>query len=435
MELKLAYGKSGLPVRIPDSNLGGIVHMVQANPLENPVEAIQHSLTNPIASPALAEVAQGRKSAVIVISDITRPVPNKILLPPILETIEKAGVPRDQITILIATGIHRPNLGQELVELVGEDIANTYRVENHYSEDPDACDYLGTTEEGIPVYVNKIFLQADLKILTGLVELHLMAGYSGGRKAILPGISSLETMKFMHGYRMIQLNETCNGRLKGNPFHETAVKIARKVGVDFISNVTLNENREITGVFSGDLEKAHEEACAHVEKCTIVPVEQQYDIVVTCGGGYPLDKTMYQSFKGLVAALEAVKEGGTIILATQNEEGVGSKEFTELLHRLENPMQFYELTMGPNYIAKDQWMIQELVNGLHRCELLYYTEGISDEELRACLLTPISSVEAGIEHALKRHGSHAKILVIPEGPYVMPKPPVAVENLYSWQTG
>lgn len=435
MELKLAYGKTGLPVRIPDSNVGGIVHMIQAHPVENPQDAIAQALQTPIASRPLREIAQGRSSAVIVISDITRPVPNRLLLPPILQTIEAAGIPREKITILIATGIHRPNLGDELIELVGEDIARSYRVENHFSEDPKACDYLGTIDDGIPVYVNKFFLEADLKILTGLVELHLMAGYSGGRKAILPGISSLETMKFMHGYRMIQRNETCNGRLQGNPFHEAAVKIARKVGVDFIANVTLDEKRQITGIFCGDLEAAHQAACTQVERCTLVPVEQQYDIVVTCGGGYPLDKTMYQSIKGFVGALDAVKEGGTVILATQNEEGVGSPEFTELLHRLEKPMQFYDLTMGPNYIAKDQWMIQELVNGLHRCELLYYTEGISDEELRACLVTPIPSVEAGIEQLLQHHGRNAKILIIPEGPYVMPKPPVPVENLYSWQTG
>ena len=169
-------------------------------------------------------------------------------------------------------------------------------------------------------------------------------------------------------------------------------------------------------------------------KSALVPVDKQYDIVITSGGGYPLDKTMYQSIKGYVGALEAVKDGGTVIIATRNEEGVGSPEFTELLHRLENPMQYYELTMKPNYIAKDQWMIQELVNGLHRCDLLYYTEGISADELRNCLATPISSMEDGIAMAIKKHGPDAKILVIPEGAYVLPKPAQPVECLYSWQT-
>jgi lactate racemase len=434
MELTLAYGKSGLLIKVPDANFDHAIHMVPSDPVQNPEDTIRELLAHPTQSQPLAELARGRNSAVVVISDITRPVPNKVILPILLETIENEGIPRDKITILIATGIHRPNLGDELIELVGEDIAQNYRVINHYSEDPEACRYVGHTDEGIPIYVNKHYLEADLKILTGLVELHLMAGYSGGRKAILPGIASLETMKHMHGYRMIQKDETCNAKLQGNPFHEAAVKIARQVGVDFIVNVTLDESRRITGIFAGDLEAAHEQACALVEKNTVRPIDKQYDIVVTCGGGYPLDKTMYQTFKGFVGALEAVKEGGTIIIAAQNEEGIGSPEFSGLLKRLENPMQFYELTMKPNYVAKDQWMIQELVNGLHRCQLLYYTEGIADEELRQCLVQPIASVEDGIDQALRHHGHNASILVIPEGPYVLPKPPVAVDHLYSWQT-
>lgn len=434
MELRLAYGKEGLPVRVPDSNIAGVVHMKSAEPLRDPNAAIRQALKQPIQSPPLEEIAKGRESAVIVISDITRPVPNKIILPAMLETLESAGIARDKITILIATGIHRPNLDDELVELVGEEVARNYRVENHYSEDPDANQYVGEIDEGIPVYIDKHYLNADLKILTGLVELHLMAGFSGGRKAILPGIVSLETMKHMHGYRMIQKDEVCNGRLAGNPFHEGAVQVARKVGVDFILNVTLDEQRKVTDVFAGELEAAHEQACALVEDCAVVEIEEEADIVLTCGGGYPLDKTLYQSIKGLVGALEAVKVGGTVILAAQNEEGGGSKDFVDLLRRLKDPADFYRLTMEPNYVAKDQWMIQEMVNAFHRCEMLYYCDGISDEDLRDFLITPIDSVQAGIEQALQRHGENARILVIPEGPYVIPKTRTPVTGLYSWQT-
>ncbi|MGI6454292.1 MAG: nickel-dependent lactate racemase [bacterium] len=434
METRLAYGKNGLTVHIPDQNLAGIVHMNPAEPLSNPVAAIQDSLNSPIASPPLAEIARGRKSAVIVISDITRPVPNQMILPPMLKTIEDAGVPREEITILIATGIHRPNLGDEMIELVGHEVASRYNVVNHYSEDPEANEFIGMVCGDIPVYLNKHYLKADLKILTGLVELHLMAGFSGGRKAVLPGIASLETMKHMHGYRLIQMDDVCNGKLAGNPFHEAAVQVARSAGVDFILNVTLDEERRITGVFAGELEAAHERACALIEQVALVEIEEEVDIVVTCGGGYPLDKTMYQTIKGQVAALEAVKPNGTIIIAARNEEGCGSREFTDLLRRLQNPMEFYDLTMQPNYIAKDQWMIQELVNGLHHAELLYYSEGISDEDLRDFLVKPISSVEEGIQQALQRHGSDARILVIPEGPYVMPKIKGRTKKMYSWQS-
>lgn len=434
MDLRLAYGKKGLDIQVPDRNLADVIHMQAAEPLTDPARAIEESLREPINSRPLSEVARGRSSAVVVISDITRPVPNKILLPPILRTIEEAGVPREKITILIATGIHRPNLGDELIELVGASIAENYTVLNHYSEDPETNAYVCEIRGGIPVYLDKAFLEADLKILTGLVELHLMAGFSGGRKAVLPGIVTLETMKHMHGYRMIQLDTTYNGRLKGNPFHEAGVEIARQIGVDFISNVTLNEKREITGVFSGDLEAAHEMACELAGRCALIPIEEEVDIVITNGGGYPLDKTLYQSIKGFVAALEAVKPGGTVILAARNEEGGGSPEFVSLLRQLDDPMHFYRLVQEPNYIAKDQWMIQEMVNGLHHCELLYFTEGISPGDMHEFLLSPIASVEEGIEQALRRHGPDAKILVIPEGPYVMPKLRHLKKKMYSWQT-
>lgn len=434
MEIRLAYGKNGLHVNVPDQNIERIVHMNLVEPLPNPDEAIRQSLLSPIQSPPLSEIAHNRESAVIVISDITRPVPNHIVLPPILNTLEQAGIPREKITILIATGIHRPNLGDELALLVGEHIANTYHIVNHYAEDDSTNEHVCNIIGGIPVYVDKTYLKADLKILTGLVELHLMAGFSGGRKSILPGICSLKTMEHMHGYRMIQKDAVCTGKLEGNPFHEGAVQAARLVGVDFICNVTLNEKRQITGVFSGDLEAAHEQACEKVKSYAEVVIDEPVDIVITSGGGFPLDKTLYQAIKGQVGALEVVKPGGTIILAAENEEGGGSADFVDLLRQLQDPMQYYQLTMEPNYIAKDQWMIQELVNGMHHCELLYYTEGIRDEDLRDFLITPIASVEDGIAQALKRHGDDARILVIPEGPYVFPKLPQRVQGLYSWQT-
>lgn len=434
MEVKLAYGKQGLKVNLPDRNVMGLVHMNPVPPLPDAEKAIRAALQYPIGSAPLSEIAQGRKSAVIVISDITRPVPNTLLLPPILETIEKAGIPREEITILIATGIHRPNLAQETVDLVGLDIATDYRIRNHLSEWYDNHTCIGNVCGDIPVHIDNHYLEADLKILTGLVELHLMAGFSGGRKSILPGIVSLETMKYMHGYRMIQQESVCTGKLKGNAFHEAAVDVARRVGVDFICNVTLDEQRQITGVFAGDLEAAHEKACDLVANTALVEIEQEADIVVTCGGGYPLDKTMYQTLKGFVGALQAVKPGGTVIIAAENEEGGGSEDFVNLLRRLKDPMDFYKLTMEPDYVAKDQWMIQELVNGLHHCELLYYTKGISETDLRDFLVHPISSVEEGIGRALARHGDDARILVIPEGPYVMPKVKGKERPLYSWQT-
>ena len=432
-QVYLSYGTGKVGVEVPDANLLQVVHMKPVPPLDDPRSAVEQSLRDPIGCPPLAELAHGRESACMVISDITRPVPNAMILPPILCTIEQAGIPREKITILIATGIHRPNLGEELETLVGQEIAANYRIVNHYSERFEDHESLGEVD-GIPVYINKTYLEADLKILTGLVELHLMAGYSGGRKSILPGIASLETMKHMHGYRMIQEEGTANGHLDDNPFHHAAVKVARMAGVDFILNVTLDEARNVTGVFGGEMEAAHRKAVELVAASALVEVPEAADIILTCGGGAPLDATLYQTLKAVAGCLGAIKEGGTMIIAARNADGPGSPEFTELLRRLKSYQHYYELVRGPDYIQKDQWMIQELCNGLHRCEILYYTEGFSAKDVRDFLMEPIPSPQAGLEMALKKHGPNARVLVIPEGPYVVPYLREPIRNLYSWDT-
>ncbi len=432
-QVYLSYGSGKVGVDVPDANLFQVVHMNPVPPLSDPRSVVERSLVSPIGCPPLAQLACGRDSACIVISDVTRPVPNSMILPPILRTLEQAGIPREKITILIATGIHRPNLGEELETLVGREIAANYRIVNHYSERMEDQQSLGEVD-GIPVYINKTYLEADLKILTGLVELHLMAGYSGGRKSIVPGIASLETMKHMHGYRMIQKDGTTNGRLDDNPFHHAAVKVARKAGVDFILNVTLDESRNVTGVFAGELEAAHRKAVELVARSALVEVPEAADIILTCGGGVPLDTTLYQTLKAVAGCLGAIKEGGTMIIAARNAAGSGSPEFTELLHRLKNYQHYYELVRGPDYIQKDQWMIQELCNGLHRCRIFYYTEGLTTEDVRDFLMEPIPSLQAGLEIALKKHGPNAKVLAIPEGPYVVPRLKEPIQGLYSWDT-
>ena len=408
--------------------------MKQVEPLAGPENAVKDAYTGPVGTAPLAELAAGKKSAVIVISDTTRPVPNETLLVPMLDVLETAGIDKSRIIILIATGIHRPATPEEIVRLVGTRIAGEYNVVNHDAENAGMHRLINTLDDGTPIYIDKRFLKADLKICTGLVELHLMAGFSGGRKSILPGIASLETLKHLHGYRMIQQDTTCYGRLRENPFHHAAVAVARAAGVDFIANVTLDEHHRITGVFCGDLVEAHEQACSFLETYAIVDVPKQADIVVTTGGGFPLDATLYQSLKGLVTALQVVKPGGTVILAAENREGAGSPEFTGFLNRLENPEEFFELSKKQNYIAKDQWMLQELINGLHHCEIMYYTDGMTGEQVRDSFMIPVETVEAGIDAALGRHGNGADILVIPGGPYVLPRPPVTVTGLYSWQT-
>ncbi|MCX8038859.1 MAG: nickel-dependent lactate racemase, partial [Candidatus Sumerlaeia bacterium] len=274
----LAYGKTGLELRLPNRANVQILRSRPCAGLPDPMATIRTALEKPIASRPLAELARGRSSACVVISDITRPVPNAIVLPPILAAIEGAGIPCDRIVILIATGIHRPNLGDELVELVGSHIASTYRCVNHMSRDDNEVRFVGATAAGIPLYVNRHYLDADLKVLTGFIEPHLWAGYSGGRKAILPGITGLETMKYMHGYDMIAHPGTRYGNLKDNPFHEAGLEVAGRVGADFLVNVTLNESKQISGVFAGHYNQAHLEGARFCEQWVMADVAEPVDL-------------------------------------------------------------------------------------------------------------------------------------------------------------
>ena len=425
MKLKLDYGRTGLDITLPDANLVGPLSIRPAPPLADPEAAVAAAMANPIGSRPLAEVARGRKDACIVICDITRPVPNKLMLPPMLRTLEDAGIPRDKITILIATGLHRPNEGDELVELVGADIAADYNCVNHFGKDRDSHDYLGTTPNGVPVWLDSRYVRADLKISTGLIEPHLMAGYSGGRKVICPGIAALDTVRIWHGPRFLEHPKADCGSVAGNPVHEENTRIALMAGCDFIVNVCLDGARQITWVGAGDMIRAWEAGVRFVEKVVKVPIPEPVDIVVTSCAGYPLDTTWYQAVKGLTGALAIVKQGGTIILAASLSEGLGSHEFQEMLGK--SPyMRKHGAAPRPDtevvaaFCEMDEWQLVMFSKVTARCKVKVVSDGLSPETLRRCLVEPAASVEAAVAECLAEYGPDARIAVIPKGPYVMP---------------
>ncbi|MGL6097242.1 MAG: nickel-dependent lactate racemase, partial [Fimbriiglobus sp.] len=281
MRVTLDYGKTGLDVTLPADRLVAPPLAIRpAEPLADPLAALEAALANPTGTPPLSEIARGKKSACIVICDITRPVPNKLILPPVIRTLEAAGVPRDGITILIATGMHRPNEGAELVELVGETIARDYRCVNHHGTVQDEHDYLGTTENGVPMWIDKRYMAAELKITTGLIEPHLMAGYSGGRKLICPGIAALETVKVWHGPRFLEDPKADCGIVDGNPVHEENTRIALMAGCDFIVNVCIDGSRRVTGLWAGDMIKAWEEGVKFCREVVRAGVPHPADVVV-----------------------------------------------------------------------------------------------------------------------------------------------------------
>ena len=420
MKVKLDYGRTGLDVTLPDDRTIGPLAIRNAAPLTDPAASLVAALAHPIGTPPLAQLARGKKNACIVICDITRPVPNALLLPPILQTLEASGIPRDQILILIATGLHRPNEGAELVELVGQEVAANYRVENHHGKASGEHTYLGTTPNGVPAWIDTRYIEADLKITTGLIEPHLMAGYSGGRKLICPGIAGLETVKVWHGPKFLEHPNADCGIVAGNPVHEENTRIALMAGCDFIVNVCIDGQRQVTWLGAGDMIQAWEKGVQFCAEVVRVGVAEPVDVVVTSCAGYPLDTTFYQAVKGLTGCLPIVKKGGTIVLAASLSEGVGSPEFLQLMADNPDLALFKKRILETDYFVMDQWQLEELAKVVAKCKVKVVTDGLPPETLRKCYVEPAESVESAVAASLAEYGPKATIAVIPKGPYVLP---------------
>ncbi|MFB3897933.1 MAG: nickel-dependent lactate racemase, partial [bacterium] len=305
MHLLLSYGKEHLQVKVPAYSQ--VLTGKSVTPISQPLEAIQKSLSTPIGSLALSEIIQQKnpQSVCIVVSDHTRPVPNKLILPPILNELTAAGIIPQKITILLANGMHRETTAAEKLELVGQEILDTYRVVDHHSRDTTSL--YNFLIDGTPVSVSRLYYESELKIITGFIEPHFMAGFSGGRKAICPGISGIDTVQYFHSPKLLESPDASPGNLNQNPCHEFATAVAKRVGVDFMVNVTINRDKQITGIFSGDLEQAYAAGIKACEQQSLVQVKTPFDIVITTNGGYPLDRDLYQTVKGLVGALAIVK--------------------------------------------------------------------------------------------------------------------------------
>jgi nickel-dependent lactate racemase len=414
MRAGLLCGQKKVDLDLPDSVQ--ILEMKALAPIGDPVTAVYDALSRPVKSPSLKDIALGKKNACVVISDVTRPVPNKLILPPLLKTLEESGIKKHDITLLIATGMHRPNLGEELEPMVGRPIMEQYNIVNHYchrSEEYRRVDEI----DGAPIEINTHYLDADLKILTGLIEPHFYAGYSGGRKSILPGISSFETMKFMHSYKMIDHPMVTNCVLDGNPFHEYGLRVTELVGADFILNVVINKERKISGVFAGHFNHAHLAGCDLVYRHSAVPVDELADLVITSGGGYPLDATFYQISKSLICAKNILKPGGTIVVACECREGLGSLEFCGIMRSVCTPAEFFEGYCEPENFVIDQWCAQNIYQVLDHAGRVYiYSPGLSYEDVMKMGAIKVEDLQSTVTRLLD---GHEKAVAVPDGPYVV----------------
>jgi nickel-dependent lactate racemase len=359
MRIELAFGKTGLAVDLPENFRYRVLEARSARPLPDWEGALEAALDCPIGSAPLADLARGKTSAAISVCDITRPAPNRRTLPPVLRRLEQAGIPRERITILIATGLHRPATAEEIREICGPEIAAAYRVVNHDARDLASHRDLGATASGTPVYIDERFMAAELHITLGFIEPHLMLGYSGGRKLIAPGLAAQETIKVLHSPKFMRDARAVEGSIEDNPLHRELLEIARMARHDFLLDVALTRDRAIAGVFAGDPEAAHRAGVAFVSQVMLETLDEPADAAITTSAGYPLDLTFYQAIKGVTAAAHIVKPGGTILLAAACQEGAGAPEFCRMLGAGLSDAEFLE-RVGGAPVDVDQWQLEKL---------------------------------------------------------------------------
>ncbi len=422
MKIEIKYGETS-----KYADLSGNIEVLgipRVERLSDVRSEIEKALEMPIGTPPLREIARGKRDACIVVSDTTRPVPNSIILPPILKTLKKAGIIVENITILIATGTHDPVPSEMFEELLGDEVVKSgVRIVNHDAFDKSKLVDMGMAVHGCPAILNELYVRSDLKICTGLIEPHFMAGFSGGRKSICPGITGIETLKVFHGVDAMAHPLSKNCVLDGNPVDEIARDVARIAGCDFILNVTLDDRRRVTGIFAGDLFKAHERGCEFAKSYSIVEIERPADIVVTSNGGYPLDQNYYQTAKGLVSAAEILRKDGVIIMVSECRYGLGKSSFKRLLKELKEKgiKDFLDAHRTSETFESDQWEVQKISQVLEKTRNIFLLSDLDDEDIALTFAKRIDSIEDGMDMAKRIVGANPFIVVIPDGPYVIGK--------------
>jgi nickel-dependent lactate racemase len=416
LQVTLAYGRNGLLVEVPPG--ATVIRPISPPGLLDEREAFRRRIAGPIGSRPLQEIVSTQDRVVIVISDRTRPVPNERLVPWILE--ELSNVPRENFLILNGTGTHRPNSREEFAEMLGDEVVDSVDVLNHDGYSRTELRRLGLSDRGHQVSLNKHYLDADISIVVGFIEPHFFAGFSGGPKGICPGVAGVETIKQLHSADLIGDPRSTWGVLDENPIHEGVSAAVRMAPPDFMINVTLNDSREITGIFAGDVFEAHRLGCRYCAEAATIGVDREFDIVLTTNGGFPLDQNLYQTVKGLSAAARIVKQGGTIVAASECSDGLPSHgRYAELLDMKDSPKELLEMIQGFPETSLDQWQVQIQAQIQEKAEVLLYSL-LPPEDVSRAKLSPIPSVQEGLSIATARHGEDASVAVLPEGPLSAP---------------
>ena len=418
MNVNLAYGRTGLRVDFPDDGTT-VLEPTYVDGLADQGGAVRHAVRHPHGTRPLASVIQPGQTVAISICDVTRPMPSRTVLPVILE--ELSHVRTDDIAILVASGTHRATTRDELVEMLGEEIVNGYRIAVHDAFDDQTLIHVGEVEPRVPVWLNRIWTAADVRITTGFVEPHFFAGFSGGPKMVTPGLGGFKTIMRLHDAEMIAHPDARWGVTQGNPIHDAIRRIAALSRVDFSVDVAINRDRQITSVRAGEIFEVHAAMADTVKRSAMQAFHEPFDVVVTTNNGYPLDQNLYQTVKGLSAAAQVVKPGGVIVCASECSDGLPSHgEYQDLLSRRDTPKALLEMICTPGHNRHDQWEVQLQAQIQQRADVLLKTDGLTAEEVRGAHLTPIDDVETATREGLARFGPNARLCVLPEGPQTIP---------------
>jgi nickel-dependent lactate racemase len=418
MQVKLAYGRHGLWVDLPGD--AQVIEPRFAPGLPDEPAALRAAMASPLGTPPLAQLVTPHDTVAIVFSDITRPMPNDRVLPVLLDELGRAGVPDAQITLINGLGTHRVQTDAELRAMLTDDVVNRYRIVQHDGWDTANLVPCGMLHTGRPAMINRQYMEASVRILTGFIEPHVFAGFSGGPKAVLPGIASIETVLDNHSAEWIAHPKATFGITEGNPIWEEMRDIALSTRPTFTLNVALNRERQITGVFAGELMAAHTAGKTFVRETAMRLATEPFDIVITTNSGYPLDLNLYQSSKGVNAAGLILKPEGDIIMAIECSDGLPEHgQYRSLLHSADSPAALLEKIKQPNFRVHDQWTVQVEMQQLAKSHVHIYTEGLSDEDIIGAFRIPCHSIEETVAE-IRRAKPGATIAVLPEGPQTIP---------------
>lgn len=422
MRVEMSYGRGTLSVDLDDDWNVTVIEKPEMPVLGNPGAAVAAAVDAAVGSAALSELAKSAQTACILICDITRPVPNGTVLPVLIRTMLDAGMKASNIQVLVATGLHRPNEGEELAELVGDPwVLETVPVDNHFARNDEDHVFMGKTSRGTVVRLDKRFVNADLRIATGLVEPHFMAGFSGGRKVITPGVAHAETITTLHTAPFMEHKNAANLVLEGNPLHEEQLEAVKLIGGAYAVNTVIDEKRRLSFVNFGEIEQSHLQAVDFIMKYAVVKIPSRFSTVLSSSAGYPLDKTYYQTVKGMVSPIDILKPGGDIIIVSEISEGFGSPEYLDAQKRLieKGTDGFIDSILHKSHAAIDEWQTEYQIKAMRVGSIQLYTEALTNDERALTGVEIIGSVEDALRASMARHGCR-DIAVIPEGPYVVP---------------